>query len=322
MLTPIFELFYETKNITRDVSPYVTNIEYTDYEHGSSDELTITFEDSANLWKSSWLPSKGDSLRAYLGYQDEKLLNCGSFEIDELEYSAPPDTVTVKGLATGIKKPLRQKNSAGYENKTLKQIAKEIADRQGLTLIWNIEDIKVDRITQNKEKDLTFLTKLAEQYGYIFKIAEGNLVFYSVQKLKSAKTTQIFNKSDLTSINFREKTSGKYKSVQVSYFDPKKKKKLTASAKNDSVVKGDTLKITSRCTSKKLALVQAKAALNRSDTKIEGSLEFTGNPYLIAGLNIEIKGVGHFSGKYHIVQAKHTFDRISGYKTYCEVSSC
>ena len=224
MLVPIFELFYEKKNITKDVSPYVTNIEYTDYEHGQSDELQITFEDSGKQWQSSWLPSKGDSLRAYIGYQTEKLLNCGTFEIDELEYSAPPDEVIVKGLATGIKKPLRQNNSVGYENKTLKQIAKEIADRQGLTLVGNIEYIKVDRITQDKEQDLKFLTKLAEQYGYIFKVAEGNLVFYNVRELKTAKTSQIFYKSDLLSISLREKTSQKYKAVQVTYFDPKKKK--------------------------------------------------------------------------------------------------
>jgi hypothetical protein len=109
-------------------------------------------------------------------------LSCGTFEIDELEYSTPPDEIIVKGLSTGIKKPLRQNNSVGYENKTLKQIAKEIADRQGLNLVGNIADIQVDRITQNKERDLTFLTKLAEQYGYIFKIAEKNLVFYSVRE--------------------------------------------------------------------------------------------------------------------------------------------
>ena len=43
MLIPIFELFYNKKNITRDVSPYVTAIEYIDNEHGSSDELSISF---------------------------------------------------------------------------------------------------------------------------------------------------------------------------------------------------------------------------------------------------------------------------------------
>ena len=120
MLVPIFELFYDKKNITKDVSPYVTSIEYTDVEHGESDELLISFEDSENLWQGAWIPSKGDCLSAYIGYEAEKLLNCGTFEIDELEYYTPPDVITVKGLATGIKKPLRQKNSQGYENKTLK----------------------------------------------------------------------------------------------------------------------------------------------------------------------------------------------------------
>lgn len=76
MLIPIFELFYEKKsglraeaeglaisktvmpfnasnqaNITKDVSPYVTSIQYTDNEHGESDELSITFEDSENYGK-------------------------------------------------------------------------------------------------------------------------------------------------------------------------------------------------------------------------------------------------------------------------------
>ena len=261
-------------------------------------------------------------MRAYIGYESDKLLNCGIFEIDEHEYSSPPDILTVKGLATGIKKPLRQKNSVGYENKTLKQIAKEIADKHGYTLVGEVANIRVDRITQNQERDLTFLTKLAEQYGYIFKIAENNLVFYDVQKLKGAKSTQIFYKSDLVSINLREKTSQKYKSVQVSYFDPKKKKTVKATARNENVAKGDTLKITVRCSDKKQAIVKAKAALGTADTKIEGSLEFVGNPYLIAGSNIEIKGIGHFSGKYHIKSARHVLDRNSGYKTYCEVESC
>lgn len=43
MLTPIFKLEYNQKNITQDVSDYVLNIEYSVYEHGQSDEITITF---------------------------------------------------------------------------------------------------------------------------------------------------------------------------------------------------------------------------------------------------------------------------------------
>ncbi len=47
----------------------------------------FSFEDSEKLCGDAWIPVKGDSLRAYIGYEAEKLLNCGIFEIDELEYN-------------------------------------------------------------------------------------------------------------------------------------------------------------------------------------------------------------------------------------------
>ena len=149
MLTPIFKLEYNQKNITQDVSDYVLNIEYSDFEHGQSDEITITFENSEGLWNGAWIPSKGDALRLFIGYAGEKLLNCGIFEIDEIELNSPPEIIIVKALATGIKKSFRQENSIGYENKTLQQIANEVAKRHNLTLVGNIENIKVERITQN-----------------------------------------------------------------------------------------------------------------------------------------------------------------------------
>ena len=86
----------------------------------------------------------------YIGYSNEKLLNCGCFEIDEIEFQTPPDTLTVKALATGITKALRQNNSVAYENKSLKQIANEIAKKHNLTLVGEIDDIRVERITQNQ----------------------------------------------------------------------------------------------------------------------------------------------------------------------------
>ena len=322
MLTPTFKLEYNQKNITKDVSDYVVSIDYADYEHGQSDEISITFEDSEGLWNGAWLPSKGDALRLFIGYVGEKLLNCGIFEIDEIEYETPPDTLTVKALATGIKKSFRQENSVGYENKTLKQIANEVAKRHELTLVGEIEDIKVERITQDHERDLTFLKRLAEQYGYIFKISENNLVFYKTEKLISAKSAKIIYKSDVTSARFIEKTSHLYKSVSVAYRNPKTGKDVTATAKNENCIKGDTLKLSTRAENKQQALVMAKSALQKGNHTIEGSLSMMGNPLLVAGLNVETKDFGYFSGKYHITEAHHIIDKIMGYSTNVEVKSC
>ncbi len=35
--------------------------------------MQIIFEDSEKLWQNAWIPTKGDSLRAYIGYVAEKL---------------------------------------------------------------------------------------------------------------------------------------------------------------------------------------------------------------------------------------------------------
>lgn len=322
MLTPTFKLEYNQKNITKDVSDYVISIDYADYEHGQSDEISITFEDSEGIWNGAWLPSKGDALRLFIGYVGEKLLNCGIFEIDEIEYETPPDILTVKALATGIKKSFRQENSVGYENKTLKQIANEVAKRHDLTLVGEIEDIKVERITQDHERDLTFLKRLAEQYGYIFKISENNLVFYKTEKLITAESAKIIYKSDVTSARFIEKTSHLYKSVSVAYRNPKTGKDVTATARNENCVKGDTLKLSTRAENKQQALIMAKSALQKGNYTIEGSLYMMGNPFFVAGLNVETKNFGYFSGKYHITEAHHHIDFSLGYSTNLEVKSC
>jgi phage protein D len=97
---------------------------------------------------------------------------------------------------------------------------------------------------------------------------------------------------------------------------------MKASAKNDNIVKGDTLKINARCANKKAAIAKAKAALGSPNTGIEGSLDMMGNPSVVAGINVELKDLGHFSGKYHLEQVRHVLDRATGYSTSGEIKSC
>ena len=163
---------------------------------------------------------------------------------------------------------------------------------------------------------------LAEQYGYIFKITDNQLVFYKTQKLIDAKSAKIIYRNECSRLRFTEKTSRYYKAVTVSYYSPKTGKKVSTTVKNEKCVKGDVLKISARVENKKQAIIRAKAALAQGNYTIVGSIDMMGNPYLIAGLNVEMKDVGHFSGKYHITQATHSIDRNSGYSLSLEVKSC
>lgn len=320
MLNPIFKVEYENTDITAHISPYVLSVGYIDFEHGQSDEVEIHIEDSNHLWKADWYPSKGDSLKLNIGYEGEKLLNCGSFEIDELEFASPPDTITLKALAANIKKALRQNNSVAYENKTLKQIAQEVADKHSLKLVGSIQEVKIKRITQNKKRDLEFLKNLAEEYGYIFKISDNKLIFYETAKLKSTDPALILYRQDLISFSIKDKTHDQYQSCQVIYHDPKSKRVISSNIKG-STSRADALKLNKRCESREQAILKAQAGMNKN-SPVEGSLSLMGNPNIVAGLNIELKGFYHLSGKYHIKQAKHSIDRMSGYKTELEVEKC
>ncbi len=317
---PIFFLEYEKKDITAYITPFVLSINYTDNVHGKSDEIEIQIEDKEHLWKSSWYPQKGDAITLKIGYEGEPLLPCGSFEIDEIELSAPPDVVILKGLSTNIKKALRQDNTKAYENKTLKQIALEIAKKHGFELVGEIKDIKIKRITQKQERDIAFLKRLAEDYGYIFKITDNKLVFYEIGKLESANTIFVIDRKDMISYSFRDKTYELYRACEVSYHDPKTKKLITHTEKAEGITKGDVLKINERCENKEQAIAKAKAHLhNKNKMQTEGRITLIGNPKLCAGLNIELTGLHILNGKYHIETAKHTIDRHSGYKTELEV---
>ena len=95
-----------------------------------------------------------------------------------------------------------------------------------------------------------------------------------------------------------------------------------SSIKSENMVSYDSLKLNVRCENKQQALLKAKAALTKGKDTIEGSIDMCGNPYLVAGLNVELKDLGYFSGKYHIKEARHTIDRSSGYATSLEVASC
>lgn len=317
---PIFFIEYERKDITAYITPFALSVTYRDYVHGKSDEIEIQIEDREHLWKSSWYPQKGDLLTLKIGYESEGLLPCGSFEIDEIEISSPPDVVNLKGLGTNIKKALRQDNTKAYEGKTLKQIAEEIAKKHGLELVGEIKDIKIKRITQKQERDIAFLKRLAEDYGYVFKIADNKLVFYEVCKLESANTVFVIDRKDMISFSFRDKTYELYRACEVSYHDPKSKKVITHIEKAEGVIKGDILKINERCENKEQAIAKAKAHLhNKNKMQTEGTITLIGNPKLVAGLNIEITGLHILNGKYHIETSKHTIDRNSGYKTELEV---
>lgn len=333
---PVFVLSYEQKNITSDITPYVRSVTYTDYLSGQSDELEVELEDADGRWVHHWYPGKGDTLSLKIGYEGAPLLPCGAFEIDEIEFSQPPAIVAIRALATGIKKSVRTRESRPFENTTLAAIAQRIAKRNKLTLTGKIRDIRIDRVTQYQERDVEFLTRLAREYGYAFKIIGRKLVFTELADLRDSSTVATLKATDLISIRMRDKIKDVYQEAKGKYHDPKTKKLVVYGMKGDQVTEvgqtttstkkqsghstsSDTLKLSSRGSK---AAVQAKtqAALEAANLQqTAGDLTVPGNPKLVAGTTFELADCGKLSGKYLVESARHRLDRGGGYVTELEV---
>lgn len=319
---PNFIVTYAGKNITSDVSSSLISITYTDHAEGESDEIEIVVEDSEGLWRSSWYPTKGEKIVLEIGY-DNMLMPCGTFEVDEIELSGPPDTICIRALAAPIKGKLRTKNSSAHEKKTLKEIANTIAGKNGLTVTGEIEDVRFDRVTQNRETDLGFLKRISYEFGHVFSVRDKQLIFTTIYKLEDAGPVSTIDRSDLASYSIRDKTASSFKKSEVKYSNPADKKVVEAEKDEDDskdITKGDTLFMTTKAENKQQAEKKAKAALHRANSKQQGgSLTLEGSPLLVAGNNFELIGMGQLSGKFHIVRSRHRIDRSSGYTTDLEV---
>lgn len=325
-LKPKIRLIYAGKDITSDVSKYLSRLTYTDKTEGNTDEIQIELEDTDGLWIGEWYPQKGDQIQLFIGY--DTMVDCGTFEVDEIRASGPPEVVTICGLAAAIKKKLRTKNSRAYESQTLRQIAQTIAVNNGLTVEGTIENIRLARVTQDQETDLGFLRRIAGEYGYLFSVRGTKLIFTSIYDVEKGKPVRVIDRADIANYSFTDKVNETFAGAKVSYNDPvtgkvvehTENKSQSATGEDFDTSSVDVLEMRTKAENKQQAEAKAKAALYRANSKqIEGRISIEGDPIMVAGNNFELTGMGALSGKFHVEQSVHAIDGDGGYTTALEI---
>ena len=320
----IAQIVVNGKNVTEDVTPYLSRLNYTDKIEAESDDITLAFEDTGGHWQNGWYPQQGDTLAVTIGTPGNPL-DCGIFEIDEIELDFPPDTVTIKAIGAAISKALRTKNSKAFEKQSLKQIAQYFATKHGLKLTGNVSElqkIEIERKTQDKQTDLSFLTGLAKEYGIIFSVRGDQLVFIDIDELEARAAVLTIHKNEISKGRFTDKTSQVFGGAVVSTRNMKSNKvrrwKITPSDKKDgkSTLTNDVWQSNTTAENDTQAQAKAKGGLkNKNKDKITGQITIEGNVKLVAGVNIELQEIGEFSGKWHVVSSAHSIDNSGGYVT-------
>lgn len=322
---PLFEIIWGGKNVTRDLTPYLISLKYSDHLHGKTDELTLTFENRDGRWHASWYPEKGVKLKVRIGLYDEpgveRWLNCGTFEIEELNFSGPPDVVEITAKAVFASTSREQKKTQGYENVSLKEIAEKVAQKLGFKPIINVKpDIKFKRIDQREETDLEFLRKLCEKYGHCVKIEDEKLIVYPEEELEKSSVVSFLTYEKIISYRLTEKSSEVYKAVVVKYWDPEKKQEVSHIEKDPNVNTGSEKRLTVKVDSKEQAEALAKGTLKKLNKFcFEGEITVPGDIFYVAGAKIALQGFGKLDGSYLIEEAHHFISKDSGYTVELKV---
>ncbi len=325
-----FVLTYQQRNITHNVSQYLLSLSYTDFLTGQADSLAVELEDTDGKWRDQWYPGHGDSLALSIGWEGQPLRALGRFEIDEVELNCPPSTITLHGLATGIKAALRTPSHHAYENTTLAAIAQQIATRQGLQLIGTVQPIPLDRLTQ-QDADLTFLRNLAAEYDYAFKVTGNQMVFHAISELANAAPVATLVLQDLSNVNLRDQIKNVPYAIELKHQDPATKKLHTVTLNNNptaaapsslsqTTTSGDTQKTRKRSASAEAANAKARAQLAQANReRTTGNWSAMGRPNLLSGNVITLTAAGQLAGRYLITSSQHRITRNGGYTTNQQV---
>ena len=320
LIVPEPYLYVELNNtdITTHITPFLISFRYIDndgLQKQESDDIEIELHDPDGFFREN-PPARGSALKVKFGYTD-KIRNAGVFFIDSYTYSISRDgdIFTIKALAKDVKSSYRTIKTTAFENKTLKQIAEEIAKRHGYKLHFRGEDVAFTRLTQNQKRDLKFLAELCKLYGKTCKVSNKTLVIIDPEEPAGIYK---LTREHIISASF-EVSSLYEQSSKVVYFDPSKKE--TTQDKKQSKVKasGDTQKINKRVENKRQAeMIAKKQAMLNTLKDPQAKIECIGIPDLHAGGWVAIEGFGRFDREYYIQTATHVITR-DGYTTELEL---
>lgn len=341
----------EATDISEDLMKYLKSIDYTDNLADAVDDLTLTLEDKAALWQSSWFPEPGAKLKVVLNTYNNanlaeglKQYDLGTFEIDQIEVSAMPSVVQVKALVVADDNSLRgEKQNAEWKDTNLSVILKDIAEKNSLTLQYLCQEDPVqDHVEQSDQSDLEFVQKLCKDNGFSLKVTSDTLIIYDVAHLEAAEPKLTFLRpgtpnanavyqdggaSDACSIDrflswkMTAKTRDTYKACHVKYKEKSSDTIIEATFQAPDKETGKTLEVNEQVKTQEEAERLAKKKLREQNKDaITATFSLAGDFIFWAGETVTLQSFGRFDGKYIITKAAHKMG--SGYTVDLDMRRC
>ena len=221
-------VIFNKVDISDEIAHSISSLNYTDNSKNAIDDLEIELENLDYRWLKEWYPDENAQL--LVGIHEElenetNFLDLGTFYVDEPTFE--DQKLTLKCLALPLDQNIRdQKNSVAWENITLKELVTQIANKHEMNAEIYAENVFFERLDQNQETDLAFINRVVKEIGLNMKVSDDKIIIFDDEEMEKNDTIEVFNIKDyrIRSFSLKKKNKEIYDKVEVSYYDPDKKK--------------------------------------------------------------------------------------------------
>ena len=177
-------------DLTARVAPRLIELTLTEDRGGEADQLDIRVHDHDGKMA---LPRRGVTLAVAIGWQESGLVDKGTFEVDEVEYSGSPDTITIRARSANLTKDMRSRRERSWHDTTVGAVVRAIAGEHGLSarVADALSKIALPHLDQANESDVNLLTRLGERFDATATVKSGALIFAPIGTGKTASGRQL-----------------------------------------------------------------------------------------------------------------------------------
>lgn len=342
---PAFRIEVDGQDLLSDVFLEIASAEVNNTLKGA-DRFTLTVNSTFDFQKREFahltdLFAFGKSVVIYFGYHDGgplELMHRGIVTGVQTSFPAsglPQITVSGYDLTYCMGKGKKSRN---WADKKDSEVASQIAGEYGLNPIVDDTRVVFPKIEQSQESDLQFLERLAEQRNGFEVFAFDNDFYFREPANDEAAIVSLEWGKGLVTFSPELNISEQVSKVEVRGWNVRDKTEIVGTAQQGDEPGRDPnrrsgaevlqqvcrekseLKVRVPVFSQQEADRRARSILKRrSELFVTGTGESLGLTEILAGKNIELRGLGSvFSKTYYVEETTHTMN-TSGYKTTFKV---
>jgi uncharacterized protein len=220
--TPIYQIFKDGADITDRFNDRTISMKITLQAGGGQGDICQISVDDRD-WRVA-RPFNGDFLEIWLGYAEIGMAFMGLFQISDVSFVGPPRSIAITGSSTGVGAKLKTPTIQDFENKEIKDILQDIAQKDGYALKMHpsFEGIKIPFKNQ-VISSMHLLQELERTFGAVGKVANGQLVFTPRDEGDTASGVSMpvlaLGPEHFGTWNVRHTIRSNYDSVKAPYFD-------------------------------------------------------------------------------------------------------